>query len=199
MAEVHTLHEAFVDELRDIYDGEQQITKALPRMIEAASDDSLRNAFEAHLTQTEEQIRRLERVFESLDEAVRGKRCDGMKGILEEGEAVLEESGYDETTRDACLVAAAQRVEHYEMAVYGTLVSWARAMGHDEAAYLLQTTLEEEKTTDAQLSAIAEDGINQQAALVAHPDDQEYEDDPTSGEPAEDGAPVEEPARNRRQ
>jgi ferritin-like metal-binding protein YciE len=197
MAEVNTLHNAFVDELRDIYDGEQQITKALPKMIEAASDDSLRSAFEAHLGQTQEQIQRLERVFDSLDEAVRGKHCDGMKGILDEGAAVLDES-YDETTRDACLVSAAQRVEHYEMAVYGTLVSWARAMGHDDAADLLQTTLEEEKETDAQLSAIAEDGINQQAALLAHTDDEDLADDATPREPAEEGAPVEEPSRTRR-
>ena len=111
-------------------------------------------------------------MFESLDEKVRGKHCDGIAGIIEEGKSIMEED-FDETTMDACLIAAGQRAEHYEMAAYGTLVAWAQAMGHTEAAKLLQQTLEEEKAADKKLSGLAEGGINQSAADAAHPDDDE--------------------------
>ena len=114
----------------------------------------------------------MEQVFESLDEKVRGKHCDGIAGIIEEGKSIMEED-FDETTMDACLIAAGQRAEHYEMAAYGTLVAWAQAMGHDEAASLLQQTLEEEKAADKKLSGLAEGGINQVAADAAHPEDDE--------------------------
>ncbi len=125
MAKAGTLHDAFIDELRDAYDAEKQVTKALPKMMKAASSPELRAAFEAHLEETRGQIRRLEEVFASLDEKVRGKHCDGVAGIIEEGKSVMEED-FDDATMDACLIAAAQRVEHYEMAAYGTLVAWAR-------------------------------------------------------------------------
>jgi ferritin-like metal-binding protein YciE len=167
MAEAGTLHDAFVDELRDTYDAEKQITKALPKMAKAASSPGLRTAFEAHLEETREQVQRLEEVFASLDEKVRGKHCDGVAGIIEEGKSIMEED-FDDTTMDACLIAAAQRVEHYEMAAYGTLVAWARAMGHTAAADLLQQTLDEEKAADEKLSSLAESGINQEAADGAH-------------------------------
>jgi ferritin-like metal-binding protein YciE len=167
MAEAGTLHDAFVDELRDTYDAEKQLTKALPKMAKAASSPDLRAAFQAHLEETRGQIARLEEVFASLDEKVRGKHCDGVAGIIEEGKSIMEED-FDETTRDACLIAAGQRAEHYEMAAYGTLVAWARAMGHTEAADLLQQTLDEEKATDEKLTALAEGGINQEAAQAAH-------------------------------
>jgi ferritin-like metal-binding protein YciE len=184
MAEMGTLHDAFLDELRDTYDAEKQLTKALPKMVKASTSAALRDAFEAHLEETRQQVERLEQVFASLDEKVRGKHCDGMAGIIEEGKAILEEE-FDETTTDACLIAAAQRVEHYEMAAYGTLVAWARVMGHTEAADLLQETLDEEKAADEKLSAIAEGGINQAAADAAHEGedegDQEADDEEEVG------------------
>src|SRR6187200_1493594 len=140
MAEEGTLHDAFIDELRDTYDAEKQLTKALAKLAKAASNPKLRQAFESHLEETQGQIERLEQVFESLDEKVRGKHCEGIAGIIEEGKSIMEED-FDETTMDACLIAAGQRAEHYEMAAYGTLVAWAQAMGHTEAAKLLQQTL----------------------------------------------------------
>lgn len=174
MADTSTLHDAFIDELRDTYDAEKQLTKALPKLAKAASNPSLRQAFESHLEETRSQIERLEQVFESLDEKPRGKHCDGIAGIIEEGKSIMEED-FDDSTMDACLIAAGQRAEHYEMAAYGTLVAWAEAMGHSEAAELLQQTLDEEKAADQKLSALAEGGINESAAELAHPDDEEAE------------------------
>ena len=178
MAETGTLHDAFIDELRDTYDAERQLTKALPRLAKAATSPELREAFETHLEETQGQIERLEKVFESLDEKVRGKHCDGIAGIIEEGKAIMEED-FDEATMDACLIAAGQRAEHYEMAAYGTLVAWARVMGHDDAAKLLQKNLDEEKAADQKLSQLAEGGLNQEAADAANADDdgEEEEDD----------------------
>ena len=169
MAEAGTLHDAFLDELRDSYDAEKQLTKALAKLAKAASSPKLRQAFESHLKETEGHIERLEQVFESLDEKVRGKHCDGIAGIIEGGKSIIEED-FDDTTMDACLIAAGQRAEHYEMAAYGTLVAWAQAMGHAEAAKLLQQTLDEEKAADKKLSGLAEGGINRSAADAAHPD-----------------------------
>ena len=151
MADSTTLHDAFIDELRDTYDAEKQLTKALPKLAKAATSADLRDAFEAHLEETRGQIERLEQVFEALGEKARGKHCEGIAGIIEEGKAIMEED-FDETTMDACLIAAGQRAEHYEMAAYGTLVAWAQAMGHNEAAALLQETLEEEKAADEKLT-----------------------------------------------
>jgi ferritin-like metal-binding protein YciE len=173
MTEAGTLHDAFIDELRDTYDAEKQLTKALPKLAKAATNAKLRAAFETHLEETQGQI-------ESLDEKVRGKHCDGIAGIIEEGKSIMEED-FDETTMDACLIAAGQRAEHYEMAAYGTLVAWARAMGHGEAARLLQQTLDEEKAADKKLSGLAEGGINQGAADAAHEDDEEEPVGATAG------------------
>jgi len=167
MAEAGTLHDAFIDELRDAYDAEKQLTKALAKLAKASSNPKLRDAFETHLGETQGQIQRLEQVFESLDEKVRGEHCDGIAGIIEEGKSVMEED-FDETTMDACLIASGQRAEHYEMAAYGTLVAWAQAMGHTEAAKLLRQTLDEEKAADKKLSGLADGGINQAAADAAH-------------------------------
>jgi ferritin-like metal-binding protein YciE len=177
MAEATTLHDAFIDELRDVYDGERQLTKALPKLAKAASSPELRDAFESHLEETKGQIQRLESVFQSLNEKVRGKHCEGLAGIIEEGSAIMKEE-FDDSTMDACLIAAGQRAEHYEIAAYGTLVAWARAMGHDEAAETLQENLEEEKAADEKLSALAESGINQEAADAAHPADNEDDEEP---------------------
>ena len=118
MAEAETLHDAFLDELRDSYDAEKQLTKALPKLAKAASNPKLRQAFEAHLEETQGHVQRLEQVFESLDEKVRGKHCDGIAGIIEEGKSIMEEE-FDDSAMDACLIAAGQRAEHYEMAAYG--------------------------------------------------------------------------------
>ena len=172
MADTATLHNAFIDELRDAYDAEKQLTKALPKLAKAATNGKLRAAFETHLKETQGQIARLEQVFQSLDEPVRGKHCDGIAGIIEEGKSVMEED-FDETTMDACLIASGQRAEHYEMAAYGTLVAWAQVMGHTQAAKLLQQTLDEEKAADKKLSGLAEGGINQGAAVAADANDEE--------------------------
>jgi ferritin-like metal-binding protein YciE len=177
MAATGTLHDAFIDELRDAYDAEKQLTKALPKMAKAASSAELQAAFEEHLEETRGQIERLEQIFATLEEKVRGKHCDGIAGIIEEGKSVMEEE-FDETTMDACLIASGQRAEHYEMAAYGTLVAWAQAMGHTEVAGLLQQTLDEEKAADKKLTGLAEGGINQSAAELAHPE----EDDEEAGE-----------------
>jgi ferritin-like metal-binding protein YciE len=170
MAESGTLHDAFLDELRDLYDAEKQLTKALPKLAKAATSPVLRDAFQTHLEETRGHVDRLEQVMEGLGEKVRGKHCDGIEGIIEEGASVMEEE-FDDATMDACLIAAGQRAEHYEMAAYGTVVAWARAMGHTDAADLLQETLDEEKAADEKLTALAEAGINQEAAEIAHPDE----------------------------
>lgn len=179
-----TLQDAFIEELRDTYDAEKQLIKAMPRIAKAATSPDLRAAFEQHLAETRQQVERLTRVFESIGEKPRGKHCDGMAGILEEAKSALEEDADDATT-DALLIASAQRAEHYEMAAYGTLVSWAQAMGHSDAAQLLQETLDEEKATDEKLTTLAEGGINQQAADAVHGDmDEQDEDEDEAPAPA---------------
>jgi ferritin-like metal-binding protein YciE len=168
MATTPTLHDAFLDELQDVYDAENQLTKALPKLAKAATTETLADAFRSHLEETENHVKRLEQVFKSLGESVRGRPCDGIAGIIEEGEDMIDED-FDDSTKDACLIAAGQRAEHYEMAVYGTLVAWAEAMGHAEAADLLQQTLDEEKAADEKLTSLATSGINERAASLAHP------------------------------
>src|SRR5436190_19603756 len=176
MAESGSLHDAFLDELRDAYDAEKQLTKALPKLARAATSPVLRDAFESHLEETRGHVERLEEVMEGLGEKVRGKHCDGIAGIIEEGKAVMEED-FDEDTMDACLIAAGQRAEHYEIGAYGTLIAWAEAMGHDEAVKFLQKNLDEEKAADKKLTALAEGGINQQADKGAAPDEDEEEEE----------------------
>ena len=178
MADTQTLHDAFLDELKDAYDAEKQLTKALPKMAKAANSPELKQAIENHLEETRQQVTRLEQVFAAIEEKARGKHCEGIAGIIEEGQSAMQEE-YDEATADALLIASAQRAEHYEMAAYGTLVAWARAMGHDDAADLLQETLDEEKAADEKLNELAEGGINEQAAQLAHPDagDEEEEEE----------------------
>jgi ferritin-like metal-binding protein YciE len=180
MAEAGTLHDAFIDELKDTYDAERQLTKALAKLAKAATAPELRDAFQSHLEETEVQIQRLEQVFETVDEKARGKHCEGIAGIIEEGKTIMKED-FDGATMDACLIAAGQRAEHYEMAAYGTLVAWARAMGHDEAAELLQQTLDEEKAADEKLSGLAEGGINQSAA-DAYQDGEEMDEEDADAE-----------------
>src|ERR671920_632696 len=139
-----TLHEMLVDEIKDLYHAEKQLTKALPKMAKAATHDDLREAFEMHLEETQEQITRLEEVFEALGEKVKAKPCPGMAGIIEEGNDTMKEDA-EGAVMDAALIAAAQRAEHYEIGAYGTCIEWARLLGLNEVVSLLEQTLEEEK------------------------------------------------------
>ena len=156
------LHEAFLDELADIYNAEQQLIKALPKMAKAARNDELRQAFEMHLEETEEQAQRIEEAAEALGEALQRKKCKGMEGLLEEGEDMMKEYK-DNPALDAILIASAQKVEHYEIAAYGTLCAWAEQMGHSEVVEILETNLEEEKATDEKLTQLAESVANPEA------------------------------------
>jgi ferritin-like metal-binding protein YciE len=164
------LHELFVDEIRDLYNAEKQLIKALPKMAKNASADDLRMAIEAHLEETRGQVERLERVFELLDEKPRGKHCAGIAGIIEEASDLIEEEE-EGAVLDAGLVAGAQRAEHYEMAAYGSVIAWANVMGHTDVAELLEETLEEEKAADAKLSKLAIHGINEAANAGMTPDE----------------------------
>jgi ferritin-like metal-binding protein YciE len=156
------LHELFHDTLKDIYFAEKKILSALPKMAKAARAPELKQAFEKHETETEEQVGRLEKVFEELGETPRGKTCDAITGILEEGQEIMKEYK-GKAALDAGLLAAAQAVEHYEMSRYGTLRTWAKELGLKGAVSLLDATLKEEKNADATLSKIAEDNVNQHA------------------------------------
>jgi ferritin-like metal-binding protein YciE len=172
MAETQTLHDAFLDELKDAYDAEKQLTKALPKLAKASTSPELRQAFEDHLEETNGHVEKLEQVFQTLDEKVKGKHCDGIAGIIDEGKNVMGED-FEGATMDACLISAVQRAEHYEIAAYGTLVAWAKTMGHNDAADLLQEILDEEKAADERLNAIAESGVNEQAASGVEGEDEE--------------------------
>lgn len=175
-----TLKDAFLDELRDTYDAERQLVKALPRLAKAASSEELAEALTSHLEETKGQVDRLESAFEALGEKVRGKHCDGMAGIIEEGKTVLEED-FEDATLDAVLIASAQRAEHYEMAAYGTLIAWAEALQLHDVVELLEANLEEEKAADEKLSALAESGINA-AAMAGDESDEDVEE--TTSRPA---------------
>ncbi len=159
---INNLQELFVHTLRDIYFAENQILKALPKMAAKAGSAELRKGFEAHKTETEGQVKRLEQVFELLGEKANGVKCHAIEGIIKEAEEIMGEVK-DADTLDAGMIAAAQAVEHYEITRYGTLVSWAELLGHDEAKNLLRDTLAEEKDTDAKLTRLAEDHLNKQA------------------------------------
>jgi ferritin-like metal-binding protein YciE len=163
---MQTLQELFLDELRDLYDMENRIVKALPKMAKAAHCAELRSAFEEHLEQTRHLVERLEQIFEKLGARARGKKCYGIKGIIEEGEDLLDEEPEPDVL-DAGLIAAAQKVEHYEIAGYGTVCTWAQQLGQHEALELLKQTLDEEKATDEKLTHLAEAGINQAATVGA--------------------------------
>jgi ferritin-like metal-binding protein YciE len=157
-----SLRELYVEELKDLYSAENQILKALPRMIRAASNKDLQRAFTQHERQTQQQVKRLERIFRMLDESTRGKKCKGMEGLIEEAQELIKERPEPEVL-DAGLIAAAQRVEHYEIAGYGTVRTYARQLGEEEQANLLQETLNEEGETDKLLTGLAESSINIEA------------------------------------
>jgi ferritin-like metal-binding protein YciE len=158
-----SLEKLFVEELKDVYNAEKQILRALPRMAKAASAPQLQQAFTKHLKETEGQVQRLERVFQELGQSARGKTCKGMQGLLEEGKEVLEKDG-EPAVIDAALIASAQRVEHYEIAAYGCLRTYAQLLGYSQAEQLLQQTLKEEEATDKKLTDLGESGINEAAA-----------------------------------
>lgn len=162
MANVSSLQDWYIDCLRDIYDAETRITEALPKMEKAATTPALKNAFKTHLTQTEEHVKRLERVFEITGQTPRGKKCKAMEGLLKEGAEILDENMAPEV-RDAALIGAAQKVEHYEIASYGTIRTYAELLGQNQAAKLLEQTLNEEKETDKLLTSLAESRINKKA------------------------------------
>ncbi|QUS42061.1 ferritin-like domain-containing protein [Tardiphaga alba] len=157
------LNDLFLDTLKDIYYAEKQIYKALPKMAKAAASDELRAAFEKHQAETEVQIERLEQIFESLGKAARGKKCDAIEGILDEGKEIMDEYA-DTSALDPGLLAAAQAVEHYEISRYGTLRTWAQTLGLKDAVKLLDQTLAEEKKTDDALSKLALSAVNAEAA-----------------------------------
>lgn len=148
------LRELYVNELKDLYSAENQLVKALPKMAKAASSDELRQGFEEHLEQTKGQVERLETIFESLDEQPKGKKCVGMEGLIKEGAEIMGED-FEGPVMDAALIGAAQRVEHYEIAAYGTVCEFARILGESEHVSLLQETLDEEKETDEKLTELA--------------------------------------------
>lgn len=159
--EMESLRDLFVGQLKDLYSAENQIIKALPKMIKAASSEELKSAFQEHLEQTKGQVERLDQIFGELDESPRGKKCKGMEGLIAEGKELMEEDAEDDVL-DAGLIASAQHVEHYEIAGYGCVRTYAQLLGMDKAAKLLQQTLDEEKETDELLSGLAEN-INVQA------------------------------------
>lgn len=151
----NNLKELYLDELRDLFDAEQQLIKALPKMAKAATSDDLREGFEEHLEQTKEHARRLEQIFNSMGEAPKGKKCKGMAGLVSEGSQMLRED-FEGEVKDAAIISAAQRVEHYEIAAYGTVRDFANLMGESEAVSLLEQTLNEEKETDRKLTELSE-------------------------------------------
>jgi ferritin-like metal-binding protein YciE len=164
--ELSTLQDLFREELQDLYSAENQIVKALPKMASAASSPDLRRAFEEHLRQTQNQVRRLEQIFQTLGEKPGGKTCKGMEGLLKEGEELMKEKA-DKAVLDAGLISAAQRVEHYEIAAYGTARTYAQQIGDRESARLLQETLDEEGETDKKLTRLAEQSVNIKAQKAA--------------------------------
>ncbi len=157
------LEKFFTDSLKDIYWAEKALTKALPKMQKAATTEELQNAIEQHIGQTKEQVSRLEQVFELIGQRAQAKKCDAMEGLIKEGESIVEETEKGSMTRDVGIIMASQKIEHYEIATYGGLVSLANTLGKTDVAEILSTTLEEEKDTDLGLTEIAENNINWEA------------------------------------
>jgi len=172
----NNLREALVEEIRDLYNAEKQLTKALPKLAKGATSDELRELFESHLEETEGHVTRLERVFELLEEKPRGKHCAGMAGIIEEGNEQLQED-MEDAVMDAVIIAAAQKAEHYEITSYGTAIAWAEALQLTDVNEVLQETLAEEKAADEKLTALAESGVNEAATAGAEEDESMEEDD----------------------
>jgi ferritin-like metal-binding protein YciE len=184
---LNSLDDLYLEELKDLYNAETQLVKALPKMARTASSPDLRRAFEEHLTQTKGQVKRLEEIFQKLGERPEGKRCIGMQGLVAEGEELIE-NGVSASVLDAALIMAAQKAEHYEIAGYGTVRTYASLLGDDEAAQLLQETLDEEGAADKKLSQLAEQVINLEAAdgTESEDDDEDEEEDEEEGEEEDD-------------
>jgi ferritin-like metal-binding protein YciE len=159
---MNNLKDIFLEELADLYNAETQLTKALPKMAKAASTPDLKEAFESHLEETKEHVQRLTKVFGAFKAPVKGKTCKAMKGLIQEGAEIIEEEDAS-TARDAALIAAAQKVEHYEIASYGCLATWAKLLGNKNALNLLKETISQEKAADEKLTEIAESSINEEA------------------------------------
>jgi len=159
---LESLQDLLISELKDIYSAENQILKALPKMAKAAASDDLKAAFKTHLEETKGQVERLDQIFEMLEASPRGKKCKAMQGLIEEGSELLSEDA-DPYVLDAALIAAAQKVEHYEIASYGCVRTWAQELGFDEVVELLEATLDEEKATDEKLTELAESHVNAEA------------------------------------
>jgi ferritin-like metal-binding protein YciE len=176
MSEMTSLHELMIHQLRDLYSAEKQLVQALPKMAKHAASDELQAALTAHLGETEEHVSRLERIFDLLDVSARGMKCKGMEGLIEEGKELLEEDIASDV-RDAGIIAASQRIEHYEIAAYGTVSAYARRMGHDAVLALLESTLAEEKEADANLTSLAEGTVNALANDGMNGDDAESDDE----------------------
>jgi len=174
-----SLQQLFVEELRDIYDGEKRLLRALPKMAKAAGSSELQNAFTMHTRETERQVTRLEQVFRSLGEKPRGKTCDGIMGLVKESNHAMED--LDGPVLDAALIAGAQKVEHYEISTYGTLAYFAELLGEDRAKSLLGETLEEEKAADEKLNEIAKSDVNREALLAEGEDEENDEDRSDAG------------------
>jgi ferritin-like metal-binding protein YciE len=170
------LEKLFTDSLKDIYWAEKHLTKALPKMKKKATTDELRSAIEEHLAQTEEHVSRLEQVFEMCGKKAQAKKCDAMEGLTKEADSIIEETESNTMTRDAGIIMAAQKVEHYEIATYGSLVQLAKTLGMNDAAEVLYQTLEEEKQADEKLTEIAEWNVNQAATQEKGEEDEEDED-----------------------
>jgi len=158
---MESIRELLIEEMADLYDAEKQLVKALPKMAKAASNEQLREAFENHLEQTRGHVQRLEQAFELLDQKAKGKPCAAMKGLVEEGKETMEEDDLSDGLMDSAIIAAAQKVEHYEIAGYGTLSAWARSLGLDEVAGLLEETLAEEKEADEKLTQVGGDVLTE--------------------------------------
>jgi ferritin-like metal-binding protein YciE len=173
--EHQALKELYIDELKDIYNAENQLVKALPKMAKAANSDELRNGFEEHLEQTRGHVQRLEQIFKGLGEKPSGKKCKGMEGLVAEGQEMMDED-FEDDLMDAALISAAQRVEHYEIAAYGTVRTYAELLGEENAVTLLEQTLQEEKETDQKLTDLASD-INVKAMGENSKDASEAEDE----------------------
>jgi ferritin-like metal-binding protein YciE len=169
MKKENNLQDLLIEEMRDVYHAEQQLLKALPKMAKAAQSERLKEALERHLEETEQQVERLERAFEALDEQPKAKTCKAMQGLIEEAKEMMEDHK-DSAMADAAIIAAAQKVEHYEIATYGTICTWCDLLGLDEASDLLKETLDEEKTADETLTEIAESEINVEAVSETEED-----------------------------
>jgi len=173
---IESLEELFVEELKDLYHAEKQLVKALPKMAKAATSDELRQAFLTHAEQTKNQVSRLEEVFESCDEKAKAKVCKGMQGLIEEGQETMEEDA-EEQLADLGLIAAAQKVEHYEISAYGTLRTFAQILGNQDAVRLLAETLKEEEATDKLLTGISEKLLKEAAAMSGEEEEEEVEEE----------------------